>query len=58
MGNYVDESDVPDCAKAGEATCDEAQENYTSMCQAYSDGLVEASFKLLAEWIDSNRVLP
>jgi hypothetical protein len=58
MGNYVDESDAPDFAKAGEATCDGAGETYPSTCQTLTDGLVEASFKLPAEWIDSNRALP
>jgi hypothetical protein len=52
--NCDDESHVPDCAKAGEA----AGATYPSMRQTLTDGLVDASFKLLADWIDSNRALP
>jgi hypothetical protein len=45
MCDFVDESEVPECAKTGDVVCDEAGITYPNMCHALTDGLDEASCK-------------
>jgi hypothetical protein len=47
MCEYVEDSDVPECARSGEVVCvsDGGSLTYVNMCQAASEGMDEASCK-------------